>query len=1188
MAAHRRPETAARALNGAPPLTDRADARLGAINSVPPLMVRSNPEPGAINSVPPFMGGTDARTPAGQAGRTAAPPLIRVIPQGGTRMGQTGLTTAPAGQRLVSLRQSWQGGAFHASGQQAADRRNTASDHSRAPLEETGPERGAVPLTKLRPQGKETPGSTSVRRKEALTAPAEARAQAEAPQKRPGREAKAPRKGERAAENRPSETARPGTEKETSRGAEPITAPQTNHRRSTAAGEQGADRPPSPARDGTGRVAEAPAGTQAEAVYAQSGRAADGLRIPSEAGGTRNPEALPTEGAATVSPEAVRLERQLSGSYGAWIRSTAGNGPNGGGVWEYSVLSAPYPVAAGGRDSLFPIAQTGWFPIGLRLGAGWKTETVFPFFQPRNGSAAGQAAGGRAAANGFALQWRRNASGLEPGNVPAAGTTPNKALPAGVRASRTAVPTSGAAGHTHSTDIRTIAARSMAWGGAETVFPAGTEAARFVLQTQPGREIGAAVRRVLEAGQPNTFPALQAVRFSKSAGAPKQGEPRQPSAPTGNGRPAASGPPMPIPTRAMEPFFLKRLKPPLPAGTAASPVRASAPEPRTAGRTIYGTRTGPVRRTLADFPREGTAVQAGHAGQAQWAEGRMPHQGLAVPGPAGAEQYERIRSLTALRVLPGTEGDVFLRWLSPSHAAGTAPAGQGGRVTDGRIAGFAEEGGLSERRTPGGTAPAKIFRTPDGHASPGVRSGPENRGVFPTAFRSAPGFGRRGAPPQGQPAAAAAWGAGPVKYPASVRFVPRVLRGAHTQTGGRLLLLQNTRPGAGEDASRPEGSLTRVGTELLRGRTYLSRTGVGTALTDNGPRPMGTVRLWSAPRPAGTGAVQLKDILHPVGTEAVRPGYIPHAARTGTVQLGYIPHAMKVGAAQPGYIQRPVGTGAVQPGNIPHPIGTGAVQPGNLPHPVGARTVRTGNIPHPVGAGTVQMGNIPHAVGTRAVQPGNILHSVGTGAVQPWNSPRPVGTGAVQPGTPPHSVGMDMVRPGNILRRAGASVIRTGRGWFRTGTAAQAGKPPAGVEGHSALPGLTHFAQPMEPLEKTLPGAPSAGTGADSSGEGRPAMIFRTPAPPEARTAPAPEQEGESVLAAQTIAPEQARAVSRAFSYTSPASAGSTEPPPEVPAEQRSQTTGLAAEDINYNRLTEELLVRIERRLRAERRKFGL
>lgn len=140
-----------------------------------------------------------------------------------------------------------------------------------------------------------------------------------------------------------------------------------------------------------------------------------------------------------------------------------------------------------------------------------------------------------------------------------------------------------------------------------------------------------------------------------------------------------------------------------------------------------------------------------------------------------------------------------------------------------------------------------------------------------------------------------------------------------------------------------------------------------------------------------------------------------------------------------------------------------------------------------------------------------------------------------------------------------------------------------------ALPGLVNFAQPLEPLEDTLPDMPSKGGRGAGPRKGSPAMIFRSPAPAAVQSAVSQEREGEDILAAQAIPAEQAGTMNRAFSYSAPTgTGGDVELAPGVLFEQRAQTAGQGEQEVNYNRLAEEILIRIERRLRAERRKFGL
>lgn len=87
------------------------------------------------------------------------------------------------------------------------------------------------------------------------------------------------------------------------------------------------------------------------------------------------------------------------------------------------------------------------------------------------------------------------------------------------------------------------------------------------------------------------------------------------------------------------------------------------------------------------------------------------------------------------------------------------------------------------------------------------------------------------------------------------------------------------------------------------------------------------------------------------------------------------------------------------------------------------------------------------------------------------------------------------------------------------------------------------------------------------------------------------ESSGEEVLRAQTVSPARAAAMNQAYSYP-PVSSNSGGRSSKMTAEpltreQEDRITQRVLEDINYNRMASEVLDRVERRLRAERRKFG-
>ena len=111
-----------------------------------------------------------------------------------------------------------------------------------------------------------------------------------------------------------------------------------------------------------------------------------------------------------------------------------------------------------------------------------------------------------------------------------------------------------------------------------------------------------------------------------------------------------------------------------------------------------------------------------------------------------------------------------------------------------------------------------------------------------------------------------------------------------------------------------------------------------------------------------------------------------------------------------------------------------------------------------------------------------------------------------------------------------------------------------------------------------------------SGSEPRTRIIYRTP---ERQAGAAPSAEaadsGEAVLQAQTVSPAKAAAMSAAYSYPPGQTGGGRSSPPveTLTVEQEERITQRVLEDINYNRMADEVLDRVERRLRAERRKFG-
>ena len=101
-------------------------------------------------------------------------------------------------------------------------------------------------------------------------------------------------------------------------------------------------------------------------------------------------------------------------------------------------------------------------------------------------------------------------------------------------------------------------------------------------------------------------------------------------------------------------------------------------------------------------------------------------------------------------------------------------------------------------------------------------------------------------------------------------------------------------------------------------------------------------------------------------------------------------------------------------------------------------------------------------------------------------------------------------------------------------------------------------------------------------------MIHRFPERREERTSErAGEESGEAVLRAQMETPAYS-ALPRAESAVGGAPRfGGGVPEPAISQEQEERIAARVLEEINYNRMAAEVLDRVERRLRTERRKIG-
>lgn len=183
---------------------------------------------------------------------------------------------------------------------------------------------------------------------------------------------------------------------------------------------------------------------------------------------------------------------------------------------------------------------------------------------------------------------------------------------------------------------------------------------------------------------------------------------------------------------------------------------------------------------------------------------------------------------------------------------------------------------------------------------------------------------------------------------------------------------------------------------------------------------------------------------------------------------------------------------------------------------------------------------------------------------------------------------METLTSGSAPKTGGTAAWSLRR--FRTAAAASGSKPSGSAAGMptvgAALVSLTPEAISQETgpawrQETAAPHPAAAPPGAT--------VIHRRPQKPEVPAAPMPVEEssGEEVLKAQTVDAAQVAAMNAAFSYNAEPSGSHPAAAPVITPEQEERIAGRVLEELNYNRMAAEVLDRVERRLRAERRKIG-
>lgn len=171
------------------------------------------------------------------------------------------------------------------------------------------------------------------------------------------------------------------------------------------------------------------------------------------------------------------------------------------------------------------------------------------------------------------------------------------------------------------------------------------------------------------------------------------------------------------------------------------------------------------------------------------------------------------------------------------------------------------------------------------------------------------------------------------------------------------------------------------------------------------------------------------------------------------------------------------------------------------------------------------------------------------------------------------------------LQKEGAPVIRRGQG-LSSLLSLENARSPARPDATSQA--MVHTAFSPEFSEGTpvsQPDRSTASTQDTSKGTGQ-SVVYRLP--PRPQSAPQEKEEsGEEVLRAQSVDAGYVSAMNAAYSYQAPESRPRPEAPGAISQETEERIIQQVLQDLNYNRMAAQVLDRVERRLRTERRKIG-
>lgn len=171
------------------------------------------------------------------------------------------------------------------------------------------------------------------------------------------------------------------------------------------------------------------------------------------------------------------------------------------------------------------------------------------------------------------------------------------------------------------------------------------------------------------------------------------------------------------------------------------------------------------------------------------------------------------------------------------------------------------------------------------------------------------------------------------------------------------------------------------------------------------------------------------------------------------------------------------------------------------------------------------------------------------------------------------------------LQKEEAPAIQRGQG-LSSLLSLENARPPARPDATSQA--MVHTAFSPEFSEGTpvsQPDGPTAPSQDAPKGTGQ-SVVYRLP--PRPQSAPQEKEEsGEEVLRAQSVDAGYVSAMNAAYSYQAPESRPRPEAPGAISQETEERIIQQVLQDLNYNRMAAQVLDRVERRLRTERRKIG-